>query len=85
MVSIYLGLTPSTVTSHFITQRHFLYLSIPLFKLFDSHAVSRRVENRGLTLGLSVPHFPLNFLNIVRWVPQLNAAIYLINKARKWK
>ena len=52
------------------------------FTLYPAHS---RVGRRNLVLRHSVPHFPPSFGGIACWVAELNAALCLDTRAKKWK
>ena len=52
------------------------------FTLYPAHS---RVDWGNLVLRHSVPHFPPNSGGIACWVAELNAALCLDTRAKKWK
>ena len=52
------------------------------FTLYPAHI---RVGRGNLVLRLTVPHFPLSSRGVAYWGAELNAALCLDNRAKKWK
>ena len=52
------------------------------FMLYHAH---NRVGRGNLELRHSVPHFQPNYEGIACWVAEVNAALHLDTRAKKWK
>ena len=67
-----------------VTEKIYCYIHTYLlsFTLFPAHS---RVGRGNLVLRHSVAHFPPNSGGIACWVAELNAALCLDTRAKKWK
>ena len=65
-------------TSSYVKKEHFCFN----FTLYPLHS---KVDRANLVLRHFVPHFTPNFLDIGCWVAELNAALCVDTRAKKWK